>query len=443
MSNSNDQENKGFLKKAHRPWKSQLLEETAENAEFAVKDPMLEKDGADAFAKSLDSLYADFSIGDEDPINNKFSQLEAVNPSSVEKTLTDYSSPSTSITMGGFFSPENMSLNLGTDNGKKISALMTDLKNKEQKLNSLTSDLKLSEASEKVEQAELARKAEEQARISAEKRMRKAVEQAHLAAEQFHVAMEQARQAEEAQKEEARIRKYTEAQVNEAKIRYNKVLQEMEDLKQALKEAEEKAQHALSQTVEVELSKQKLQDELSHVTEQLQDTTSKLRKVEMSCEAEEASRTEAENKYHNLNKVFTKIDCEHKENLGKIYSLENELKNLKANHERSETELEAAKSQRDKLKDIVQSEQDLRKLAEKRMKDALLKAANAEKSLHAAEEQKKLTDERAKRAVAHASKTIMQFLDGTEDIAQVEEKLLEKKKIKVKAPTSDEDPFSF
>ena len=77
-----------------------------------------------------------------------------------------------------------------------------------------------------------------------------------------------------------------------------------------------------------------------------------------------------------------------------------------------DTTVDSLQSQQNKLQQIIDTEQNLRKLAEQKASAALANAAKAELSRKEMEQQIKLIDDRAKRAVAHASKTVMKFLDS-------------------------------
>jgi hypothetical protein len=56
--------------------------------------------------------------------------------------------------------------------------------------------------------------------------------------------------------------------------------------------------------------------------------------------------------------------------------------------------------------------QNLRKLSDQKAGSALAAAAKAELARKEEEKKRNLTEERARRAVAHASKTVMKFLDS-------------------------------
>jgi hypothetical protein len=77
-----------------------------------------------------------------------------------------------------------------------------------------------------------------------------------------------------------------------------------------------------------------------------------------------------------------------------------------------DTTINSLQNQQNKLQQIIETEQNLRKLAEQKASSALASAAKAELSRKEMEQQIKLIDDRAKRAVAHASKTVMKFLDS-------------------------------
>lgn len=429
-----------FKKRAHRPWNT-LLEDT-------ITEPTLE-DGDELLNFNLsddsDPFGSEFNFVDEDLESSAFSQKTMVKT----ERLFDLDGPHTEIrhelenarqqnpiSLGGFFQPQQISTVSTSQNGRKINSLLSDLKIREKKISSLTSDLKISEAIERAEQAELNKKAEEHGRLSAETRMRQAVEQANAAAEQFHQAMEQANQAAMAQREEEMLRKAAEEQAKAAKARVQQAEANAHHERLSRIAAEEKTQQALLDAEQAMLYKQ-----------QLQVATEQIRGLELAKQTEENRRANAEQQYENLNKTFVEIEHAHKTSASKIYSLESSLKDLTHTNSNNEQKLAEVTAQRDKLRTIIEAEQELRKLAERRMQEALVKAERSEKARQVEEQQRKIIDERAKRAVAHASRTVMHLLNapvGNEYGLQIPSENLPKEKVKIRVESPiEEDDYSF
>ena len=429
---------RSFKKKAHRPW-TPLLESTVKESELMAVDELIDFD-LDASIDEAEFNFIDDDL-DESENTQDYNQLQSkyttIDPE-IDNTQHEikHAIKQTQILLGGFFQPQQLTTPSDSQNSRKINSLLSDLKNREKTISSLTNDLKISEALERAEQAELNKKAEEHGRISAENRMRQAVEQATVAAEQFHKAMDQANQAAIAQKEEESLRKQAEEHTKMAKIRANNAETALQHERLARIAAEEKMQQAVMDA-----------EQATHYKQQLQFVGDQLRNMEAAKQAEETRRLNLEQQYNNLNNTFIEIENAHKTSAGKIYSLENSVKELSdkvANYEQKIAEISA---QKDKLKTIVEGEQSLRKAAEKRMHEALIKAEQAEKARQAEEEQRKLIDERAKRAVAHASRTVMHLLNaplGNEYGLQIPAEHPQKEKVKVRIQSPiEEDDYSF
>ncbi len=329
------QNNRTFKKRAHRPWKTALLETTVEEAKIDLDHDLLdfnidlESESESESTEDLESFYPEFNFTDEitnpiktaNPFIESLSQLETVeldlqdeqldtddinselkqeirNTQQQKKLLVQQISDKShsSILLGGFFQPQQVTAQSDTLAGRKISSLLSDLKIREQQLNSLTNNLKISEAIERAEQAELYKKAASHGRQAAEQRMRQAVEQANIAAAQFRSAMEQANQAAAAQQEEANLRKNAEAQAKEARLRANNAEIELQNERLARLSAEEKAQQAFTVAERTNL-----------LQKQLQEATDQLAKIELVKNVESNKRLDVEKQYDELHREIMLI----------------------------------------------------------------------------------------------------------------------------------------
>lgn len=428
-----------FKKRAHRPWKTSLLESTVEEATIDIDDDLLEFDlelEAEP-TEDIETFYPEFNFTDEittpstvkTPFIENISQLEdmSADPQDEQLTTDDLNSglkqeirntqqekkflvqqihdkSHSSILLGGFFQPQQVAAQSDTQAGRKISSLLSDLKVREQKLNSLTSNLKISEAIERAEQAELYKKAAAHGRQSAEQRMRQAVEQANIATEQFRSAMDQANQAALAQQEEATLRKKAEVQAKEAKLRANKAEIELQNERLARLAAEEKAQQAFSAA-----------EKTSSLQKQIKDATEQLTRLELIQNVESNKRLAIEKQYDSLHKDFIKTDHENRLCTSTINDLEISIKNLTEQLTASQQKIQDFDSQREKLKIIITTEQDLRRVAERKFNEVLKRAETAEEGWKMEIQQRKIIEERSKRAIAHANKTVMHLLNAPTD----------------------------
>lgn len=429
MSDARKKSGSSFKKRAHRPWKTALLETTVQET------ATIENDDNDLFDLDLDlnldinldteSFYPEFNFTEEkESLANGF-DLELQLGMNSEKTelhqeisenkqqqnllvkqLNDKSG--NALLLGGFFQPQQVSANHDSQAGRKINSLLSDLKAREQKLSSLTNNLKISEAYERAEQAELSKRAANQQLQAAENRMRQAVEQAKIAEEQFLTAMEQAKQAALAHQEEARMRRDAENTAKEAKIRANNAEIELQNERLARIAADEKAQHAFM-----------LAEKASLFQRQLNEASEQLVHAQNSKKHEESKRLEVEQKYSTLNENYVKLELDHKECSQTIKKHEQTINDLTNKYQSNEQIAANFNAERDKLKAIIAAEQDLRKMADRKYQEAAVRADKAEQGWQKEVQQRRLIEERAKRAVANASRTVLHLLNtpGDADIA--------------------------
>lgn len=446
MSDSDEQSNKNaFRKKEHRPWKTSLLEMTVQ--ESSDDDLDFNLDLENPTDSELEPLYTEFNFIEEDPssfislTSGEISDSTAILRNEIQQTSLQkdsilrklHSRNANGIMLGGFFQPQQLGSQPSTPEAKKIHSLLSDLRAKEHRLSSLTKDLEVSGFKEQVEQAELTRKAETHNRLAAEQRMREAIEQAQTITGQFRLAMDQANQASIALQEEEKLRVAAEDEAKEAKIRANNAELAMQNERMAKIAAEERMKDALEKSESTNL----LQAQLLQVKEQLQ-------KVEIAKTTEENKRLDAERNFNELNTRFSKIDTEHKNSSMKIHDLENSQKELQQQICNSQDKLLEATTQRDKLKEIISAEQQLRRAAEQKMQEAMRKLEHADKARQEAEKKCKVIEQRAKRAIDHANSTVMHLLNAPEGEEYSLKANSEKPKIKVStsAPEKTAD-YSF
>lgn len=419
--------NRTFKKRAHRPWKTALLESTIQETSHNIDE--------DLFSFELDltedlnidantSLYPEFNFTDdmsaivtEMPTFDFDSQLDE-NEETIElkkaikqtkqqhKQLVEQISNKshTSILLGGFFQPQQILANNEPIAGRRINSLLSDLKVREQKLSSLTSNLKISEANERAEQAELSKQATTQQLAATEQRMRKAVQQARMAEEQFLATMEQAKQAALAHQEETKLRTAAENSIKEANSKANAAESALQKEQAAHAETQEKLQstNALAQEAHA------LQKQLADVTEQLERSTAMQK-------TEENRRLEMQEQCDALNNKFFKLEQEHKQCTNHIYKLEETVKDLTAKYEDNDKIAKSFTAQTDKLKAITIAEQDLRKIAERKYNEAQERAQKAEQAWQIEIQKRKAVEDRAKHIITHANRTVMHLLNSTSD----------------------------
>ncbi len=469
---------RNFKKRAHRPWKSSLLETT-------IQESSLDHDNShfdfnlDLESMPAESMYAQFDFTQPNTelptlstdLNLKFSQLQSITlkddvsldlksaikhteqqKNNLQQQIHDKSS--SSLLLGGFFQPQQLGTPAETQGGRKMNYLISDLKNKEQELNSLTNNLKVTEAMERVEQSELIRRAEEQARITAETRMRQVIEQANIAAEQGRLAMDQANQAALAHREEEKLRKLAEDQIKEAELRAVSAEITLNNERSARIAAEEAKRNAEQYATKSSTEAAQQATEVASLRQTIQEITEQLERAQSSKRSIEASHADLDVQFNILSKNFQKVDSEHKQSTNRTYALETQLQDLLNTHTAAQHKIAEVNAQVDKLKSIIAAEQELRRAAEKRAQDLLAQANKSEQAKQAAEQQLKITDERAKRAVEHASRTVMHLLNAPVDNEynmKITSEKSGKEKIKIRMPAApimpepqlENDDYSF
>lgn len=338
------------------------------------------------------------------------------------------------LSLGGFFQPNYMQIPNSSQNGQKINRLMHDLKRQEQEITSITANLKIAEATEKAEQAELIRQTEEQARIAAEKRMKTAIEQVHVAASQLSIAIEKAKIAEQAQKEEERARRRAEAQINSAVEKYTILEKALQSEIQARKAAEDKAQISLNQTIQTELARQEIESHKKKTEQEYKELLEKFNKLELAKNAEENSKHELQQQFNRyqeitehdkqiLEKTLQNFQYEQTQLLSHNDELQNQITGLEELVRQQEQQINNLENKtielqkhQTKLAQIIETEQNLRKIADQKANNALATAAKSELARKKAEEITLLTKKQAKHAVTQASKTVMKFLDSSNQL---------------------------
>jgi hypothetical protein len=431
MAELNDQHNVPFNKKPHRPWKTALLEQTVKNPtglpQPSIDLASLKQQQNAQINNTSASRLQNSSATEVNPLKMMLQEKNLQKDQLLNKITDKSNNP---LLVGGFFQPNNIQIQNSSQNGRKINHLIHDLKSREQEITSLTASLKIAEATEKAEQAEIIRQAEEHARVSAEQRMKKAIEQVHVAASQLGIAIEKAQLAEQAQKEEEKSRRIAEGKISKALEQVRLLEISLQNEIQARKSAEEKAQISLNQTIQTELARQELESSKKKTEQDYIELTEKLRNTELSRYSEEKAKCELQQQFNRYQEIAdhdkqvieralqtlqsdnNELNAYNNELQNQIIGMEELVKQQQQQLAMLDATVNSLQSQQNKLQQIIETEQNLRKLAEQKAASALASSAKAELSRKDMEQQIKLIDDRAKRAIAHASKTVMKFLDS-------------------------------
>ncbi len=352
------------------------------------------------------------------------------------------------ISFGGFVNVQNNTAkNRGVDNGGKIRGIRTELVQKEHEIYKLSSDLKISQALERAENAESAKMYEMENRKKAEQRMAQAIEQANIAVKKLHESMEKIDIAEAAQYEEEILHKETQAKLDEAKSRAATAEMSLQAEQKERLAAENKAENAIKQAVQAELNKQELHEQLVRMQKDFNEVNAKYKATTDSKYVLEKEKKKLEDEYQEIKKLYNDITKELNSAQTKRLDLESTLKHLTLQYQQLEVKYLETNDKAEKFKKIIESEREIRKVADKKMREAVDKAMAAEKERDHEIKQRQLTDERAKKAVAHATRTVMQFLNNQEqefdDVASIERsdatQIITKKRIKVSSSTQENE----
>jgi hypothetical protein len=250
MDSLGSSKNKLFFKKrTHRPWKATLMENSVDESSIGTMDT--------EDLLPIEVTHLDFH-------EEKMKIAEPL-PTSLEQTLEDKKTECLKISeeltdreenrlvIGGFIYPRNIFFLTEEEKIQKTNFLMNELKSKEQEILLLAHDLKVAKALEQAENAEAARRKEEEARLAAEERALFAIQQAKQTAEQVYKAEKQ-----------LNLEKHLRLEIEKAKT------QQEEKIKTILKEVEKKEQKILEETLAKQTAEEKAKYALEYasVTEQ-------------------------------------------------------------------------------------------------------------------------------------------------------------------------------
>ena len=354
MTDAGKGQNKGhFKKRAHRPWKSSLLEQTIEETTMELKGGLFDLDidlDIDLeLSEDLDHSYPEFGFTEE-IIKAAIPKTEVKNEFTVIATeIADDSKINDKILLGGFFKTKQRINQNDLENTRKINALLTDLKIREQNI----------EANET--------------------RMRQVIEQAAIVTQQFNAAVEQANKASSAQQTETNLRKQAETQIKEIQLHINNIQIELQNERLLRLAAETNAQQTLATNAESHDLKQQLQnviDKLMHteleknsVEHHLFELQERYTQLELDKNSTQQELSDLEDKYleQDLEKTAAKNMLSELENRYMELGLEktaatNELSELKDKYMELDLEKTAAKHMLIELEDKYM-ELDLEKTA--------------------------------------------------------------------------------
>lgn len=246
MDSLGSSKNKLFFKKrTHRPWKATLMENSVDESSLQTMDT---EDLLPIEVTPLDFLEETIKISDPIPTNlEQTLQDKKTECLKINEELTDREE--NRLLIGGFIYPRNIFFLTEEEKIQKTNFLMNELKNKEQEILLLAHDLKVAKALEQAENAEAARKKEEEARLAAEERALFAIQQAKQTAEQVYKAEKQ-----------LNLEKQLRVEVEKANT------QQEEKIKSILKEIEKKEQRILEEALAKQTAEEKAKYALEYAT---------------------------------------------------------------------------------------------------------------------------------------------------------------------------------
>lgn len=414
---SSDKKKIIFKKRAHRPWKPAILETVMQNA-HAPK----------SYEAEIELLHLELEETLEETLEHKTRERDSLN---LKLSLHD----DHRITIGGFLQPKKVVFSNDESTSKQTSTLMNDLREKEQEILALTTNLKVSQALEQAQHAESTRLAEIKAREAAEEKAVYALSKAQQAADYSKLAEERAYIAEQ------------------AAFKHEQTIQQLQDtLQRAAQQYQDNLEHT---TKKYDAS---LEIKTNGFIEQLQLKEQMLNaQFQVSTEAYEEKLRVSAQEHHSLNEAFQDLlhnfesthlqlsaaytDIEDlKGQFNKkimvqseqIYNLEHSLTFEKNNTASLEGEIASLHEKRSqllqdkatletqlirnseylrKMSSALNLERNLRTLFEEKAREATLKAFDLEMQNKAEGHARKSAEEKAKQTLQQAGKAVMQLLN--------------------------------
>lgn len=393
-----------FKKRAHRPWQPALLDNSTEEAHNVIPaTSKLQEKQIEFLQKQLEAT-----------LEIKSKEKEAI--THTLSTIDDHR-----ITLGGFLRPKDILLVTDQNSLHNSVSLIHELKEKEQEIQSITQNLKITQAEEFAKRAEAARIAAEQARHAAEEKAIFALRQAQQAAGQIKVAEEHSQDLEQ-------ITLKLEHRVHELEDKLKLASQQLE---------------RLGQTTENDgIHRQKIEHEVETLASELQEAQhsasifqSKMIALNQQIESEHQAKTEFENKFFeacekiseleyllNAEKerfsIFQQHEYAEKSMLQQSYLelkevtdfLRADKATLTQENQHLDTQLSCALSRMAKMTAVITAERNLRIVCEEKMKQALLQVEQSELKHKIESQARRAAEEQAKTAYEHAGKAMLQLL---------------------------------
>lgn len=438
-----------FKKRAHRPWQPSLLEgvnEESSNVVFAptkIQDKQFQDNQLEFLQKQLETT-----------LEIKSKELETISHNL--NTVDDHR-----ITLGGFLRPKDILMVTEQVSMQKSSSLMSELKEKEQEIHTITQHLKISQAEEFAKRAESARLIEEQARLHAEEKAIFAFRQAQAAAEQIKVQEEHIRLGDEKTQTLEQVKLTLEGIVSDlddklkiahheieilgqrtqsdAEQRY-KIEQELRALNSKLTEQQqhnhalEEHKRSLTQKLEMENrvrieTETKLFDAMQEITEIEQLFETAKANYELVLTQERASYEHSlatQRDSYELTMATERDSYEHtltneKETQGilqqnltdlqtKVQFLRSDKDALTFLQQQTDEKLSKANLRSAKMAQIIATERNLRIMFETKLKESLLLLEKSELRRKLETEACKIAEEKAKSTFEQAGKAMLQLL---------------------------------
>lgn len=397
-------EKKIFKKRAHRPWKPALLEKV-------IHSPV------EGMAKEYES---DLEVLEQTLEQNLEIQDSTIlmNPSrlSLETVLQEKSTQrkeivrklsnteNVRITMGGFLQPKNIIFDNEDEVLQQTSALMTDLRDREQEIRSLKDNLKIIRAEEQAQQAETARLSEAKAREAAEEKAVYALSKAQQATEATRVAEEKAYLAEQTAFKLEQTMKQLKEKLDVTEEEYDRKLKYLQEEYQGKLEVTELKYRRLIAT------HQELENSMTEKTVNLTDAFDEMVLARTASDEKIMMMSEEMN-------LLKGIIQQEKDNSAR---LETEIASLHDNiHQNNfgKSVIEAQRVEHNeqirKMVLAINAERNLRKLYEVKAKEIASQMIGLEIQRRSEEERRKLAEEKTKQTIEQASKAMMQLLNGS------------------------------
>lgn len=403
-----------FTKTRHRPWEKNLLEDKISQSSSANIESSL--------AADLDHNYAR-----QRQVTEKHDTEAKEQADLIDKIVNIDDEP---ILIGGIFRPHQFVCAQTDNRREEVGTLIDRFQRKNSQLQSLTHELKVLEAQETAQKAEQAKAGEERLRKASEAKIQEVMNQLTDATRELHNALQRAQENDVKAKKEISLRKEVQIALEESRLKNEGLEKQVLDLENSNTDLEAKSKQTIEKVIQIETASQTVESDLKGHIEQLKneirDYQSELEQIVIERDSHEAHSKKVIEQRDEYQRI---INQKEKELLDYTRSGNERVNNLKERIEEQDAIVVAAQKEKqvlsdnieelrmtnsnlttesEKLKEILTMERQLRQ-------DAEAKAILAQEKASTAEQERVLAQKKAQAAIKRANQTVMKFISQDED----------------------------